>query len=172
MDQIIKLLDESELTGVDLKVLKKKICNMSFKNQLTDYSRYPNLKFIDYDDNIDEWMCYEDGTAEQIKWLVDDNELLVDIIQHSSKHTYTHTLRITYNARIWIFSSGTYTKSNENCTLLIEDLFELLIPDNGTNEYTEDEIIDFFVIITDGIGDFVEDEEFMDMLKENYLPEQ
>jgi hypothetical protein len=105
----------SRINFQDLKTLRQDVRNEIFTREYPEFKKYSKLVFQSYVDLVESngvWMCYEAGQANRITYHVDGDELVVDIINHGSKHTNTQVFSISFDGQYWVHSDGDYKKPN------------------------------------------------------------
>jgi hypothetical protein len=114
----INSLPIEELEHID-KYIKTKIRYEKFKKRISLQKRRQNvlekLTLIEINE-MDEWLYYEVGLAEEFIWKINDTEEIITLkyIYHSSKHTSTYKLYITYNNEEFVFEIGHYANKSKN----------------------------------------------------------
>lgn len=156
----------SNLSITELEQLQKDIKNLLYYKQNIEPIEhdFDNLFYRGFEYLVDEWMCYEEGTATRVNWFYDGKPLSFTNICHMSKHTYTKVYKIEYDGKVWCYAVGNYANVHEKeCTLFPEDLIEMFPPKEDTGDFTLEDVL-YILELLSGDSDVLEDEDLKEFL--------
>lgn len=160
-------IDLTSLDVCDLRELKEQVDNALYNAEHGKDGLKYGLKFLSVQE-VDEWMCYEEGVAKQFIWMHGDEKWEVLFVQHSSKNTYTMYMSVTINGKVWEFEYGDYGNSHtvyDSEHLSLDTIFEKC---NVNTDNIEEMIRLLGVLVCEFHDDIVDCEELEDELREYY----
>lgn len=170
LDNVIEyasFLKKKEIDTFETFMEKSELCesNINVENLFECFSS--NLTLVEYKEDPEEWHCYEDGITWNLVYDVrgcDDKIKLVHTT-HSSKHTYTSYLCISFQGGYFEISEGDYSKSYHSTSPLFK--FDKILDICG-QPITVDTM--FFLIIF-LLHDLEEQGDLRELIEETYLDE-